>query len=233
MHRVAHTFVLLLALLALLPTGVQADHGDVHVECDADDNPVVTDWGPLQPGDPEWMFVCIEGDPQIIHIIPPGPTVDPLQTTYKRPDDWAGWVGVDINGYPMVNPYKGEANPYIVKGTNRVVVPVRIISEAIGAEVKWNEARQEVTIRWRDTEIYLTIGSTEARVNGEPVTLDQPAVIWEGRTFVPLRFVVETFGATVEWDNFSYLANLLMPGVACRKPYCLHVEEGTLDANRP
>jgi len=47
----------------------------------------------------------------------------------------------------------------------------------------------------------LTIGSTYPTVNGQVVAIDQPGVIVDGRTLVPLRFVGESLGVTVNWDG--------------------------------
>ena len=42
-----------------------------------------------------------------------------------------------------------------------------------------------------------------ARINGEEVTLDQPAVILNDRTMTPARFVAEALGAKVDWDGLA------------------------------
>lgn len=50
-------------------------------------------------------------------------------------------------------------------------------------------------------EIVLTIGSTEAIVNGKEITLDVAPVIMNNRTLVPIRFVSEALGYEVSWDE--------------------------------
>ena len=51
----------------------------------------------------------------------------------------------------------------------------------------------------RTVEIHLQIGSSEAWVNGSPVTLNAAPFLKEGRTMVPIRFVGEHLGAKVSW----------------------------------
>lgn len=92
-----------------------------------------------------------------------------------------------------------DVAPYIKGG--RTLVPLRFMETALGAEVKWDGAARSATLKTKDTEIHVTIGQTTARVNGEAVTLDVPAEIKGGRTFVPLRFISENLGANVEYDN--------------------------------
>lgn len=83
---------------------------------------------------------------------------------------------------------------------DRTMLPIRVIAEALGAKVTWNEAEQKVTIAEDDLTIEIFIGQPFATVNGKPVQLDAPAYIANGRTYLPLRFVAENLGATVEWN---------------------------------
>jgi len=50
-----------------------------------------------------------------------------------------------------------------------------------------------------DISIGLQIGNPTAMVNGDVVVLDVPPELVNNRTFVPIRFIAETFGAKVEW----------------------------------
>ena len=52
-----------------------------------------------------------------------------------------------------------------------------------------------------DLKVFLTPGQTTAEINGTPVDLDVPAVIEEGYTLVPLRFVAEALQAVVQWNG--------------------------------
>lgn len=91
-----------------------------------------------------------------------------------------------------------DVPPTIEQG--RVLVPMRAIFEALGAEVAWDSATLTVTATKGQTRVQLTIGAKTAYKNDTPVTLDVPAKIVEGRTLVPLRFVSESLGAEVNWD---------------------------------
>ena len=90
----------------------------------------------------------------------------------------------------------------IIRG-ERTVLPIRVIAEALGASVSWNEAEQTVTIVKGEMTIVIYIGQAFALVNGEPVALDQPAFIENGRTYLPLRFIMENLGAEVTWDALT------------------------------
>lgn len=90
--------------------------------------------------------------------------------------------------------------PPVIKG-GRTLIPVRAITEGFGAELVYDKESQVVTITKGDTVIELTLGSMVAVVNGEEVQMDTKANIVNSRTYVPLRFVLETFKLSVEWDE--------------------------------
>lgn len=93
-----------------------------------------------------------------------------------------------------------DQKPYIDKNS-RTLVPIRFIAEEMGAEVGWDGRINLVTIQKGETEIKLTIGEQKAVVNGKVKTFDTKAVLNNGRTMVPLRFISETLGAEVGWDG--------------------------------
>ncbi len=85
---------------------------------------------------------------------------------------------------------------------DRTMVPMRAIFEALDTTVYWSEFNETVSAYSATSgSIILPIGDTTATVNGEAYELDQPAVLVDGRTLVPIRFVAESLGATVSWDD--------------------------------
>lgn len=99
-----------------------------------------------------------------------------------------------------------DAPAFIDAKSGRTFVPIRMISEAFGAEVTWNEAQQKVwlnldaTVQHPAVLVVLHIGDRTAQVNGKAVVLEAAPRITSSRTFVPLRFVAEAFGADVTWN---------------------------------
>ena len=84
---------------------------------------------------------------------------------------------------------------------DRTMLPIRFIAEALGAEVKWDDETDKVTIIKDGIEIIIFIGSAVAFVNNETVELDSPAFIENSRTYLPIRFVAENLGAEVKWND--------------------------------
>lgn len=81
------------------------------------------------------------------------------------------------------------------------LIPVRAVSEKMGAEVEWDGENGVVTIDKDGTVIKLYTGTHDAYVDGEKYTLDHSAEIINNRTLVPLRFVAESLDLTVNWDG--------------------------------
>jgi len=103
-----------------------------------------------------------------------------------------------INGVP----YTLDAEPYINAEAGRTLIPVRFVSEALGAEVDWDPETSKAVITYGEKEIILTTGSAEVQVNGDKQIIDcAPVILPPGRTFVPLRFVSETLEAEVIFDS--------------------------------
>jgi len=92
-----------------------------------------------------------------------------------------------------------DAPPVIVSG--RTFVPVRVVAQALGGDVAWNPSEKKVTITLNSKTIELWIGNTTAKVNGEAKTLDVPPYISNGRTMLPLRFIIENLGCEVVWNG--------------------------------
>ncbi len=99
-----------------------------------------------------------------------------------------------------------DVPPTIESG--RTLVPLRAIFEAMGAAVNWNAASSTVTATKGSSTIILPVGARTATVNGQNVTLDVPAKIVNSRTLVPLRFVSESLGAQVDWNNTERLVTI-------------------------
>lgn len=89
--------------------------------------------------------------------------------------------------------------PVIVNG--RTLVPIRNIIEKFGGTVAWDEASKTVTLALDSNTIELQIDSTIARVNDEEKVMDVAPCIINSRTMLPLRFISENLGISVEWNN--------------------------------
>lgn len=119
-------------------------------------------------------------------------------------------VYVQVDGKNVTFP---DAKPYVE--SNRVLIPVRFVSESLGAKVDYKKetvgsrVSRTVYVTLGDKNISLEVNSNKVLVDGNIVTLDVPARVKQERVFVPLRFVSEALGATVEWKSSQSLVSII------------------------
>ncbi|KGR76856.1 copper amine oxidase N-terminal domain-containing protein [Ureibacillus sinduriensis] len=107
----------------------------------------------------------------------------------------AGNISIDINGEKQ-----SFSNKAIVENGN-TLVPLRGIFEELGATVYWNPETQTINAKKGNTDVWLKIGSKQTKVNGVVNYISVPAKVKNGSTLVPLRFISESLGATVDWNQ--------------------------------
>lgn len=89
--------------------------------------------------------------------------------------------------------------PYIYN--DRTLVPLRFVSETLGADVLWEDGWDYCYVNKGDKKIKITFNSADIEVNGEIITYDAPIQVVEERTMVPIRFISETLGYNVHWNE--------------------------------
>jgi N-acetylmuramoyl-L-alanine amidase len=94
---------------------------------------------------------------------------------------------------------------------DRTLVPIRVVSENLGARVVWNPMERIVSIDKGDLSLSLKIDSSTIMKNGEAFQMDVAPTIYNDRTLVPLRFVSEYIGLKVAWDNGTRTVFLQSP----------------------
>jgi hypothetical protein len=99
-----------------------------------------------------------------------------------------------------------------IEQNGHLLVPLRGVLEQLGAYVEYDSASQTVVALRGNTKISLPIGQRTATVNNNSVSLDVPAEVVNGSTMVPLRFIAESLGATVNFDINSDTVSILAPG---------------------
>lgn len=107
-------------------------------------------------------------------------------------------IGIVLNGEKL----KTDVAPLEIEG--RVMVPVRVISEKLGATVDFNFDTNQIKITRNNNIIELTLESKNAYINKTLKILDVPAKEINNRTLVPIRFVGESLGANVAWDDETW-----------------------------
>lgn len=84
---------------------------------------------------------------------------------------------------------------------DRTLVPFRAALEAFGAEVDWDQATRTAKAVKGDITVEVPIGEAYIVKNGEEIENDTVAIIKNDRTYLPIRAIMEAFGADVQWDR--------------------------------
>jgi spore coat protein H len=124
-----------------------------------------------------------------------GRTVTPLPSTSSPASSAGNGISVLFDGSKLAFPDQQPVNQ-----AGSILVPVKTIFDALGAEVIWDETAKTVTAVKGDMTIVLAIGSKTAYVNDSPIQLEVSAAILGDRTMVPVRFISEALGLAVDWD---------------------------------
>jgi len=108
-------------------------------------------------------------------------------------------IKVTIDGKEVLFP---DQKP--IAENQRTLVPVRFVSEALGANVDWIQQEQKVKIEKDGQLIELILGQKKVKVGDKTIELDVAAKGYNQRTMVPLRFISEALGCDVEWVQETY-----------------------------
>ncbi|PQP84259.1 copper amine oxidase [Paenibacillus sp. PCH8] len=123
---------------------------------------------------------------------------DSHSLAYQLLKDDAGITSKNVMLYPD-DEYDGA-----ITVKNTTFVPLRYLSEELDAEVKWTKGSNQIIVIDDITgdEIVLTVGSKKATVAGKEVSMVESAYVGKnGKTYVPLRFMAESLGATVDKEQ--------------------------------
>ncbi len=109
---------------------------------------------------------------------------------------------VRVNGF--IADFPDGTEPY-TDANGRAMIPVRFVTEKLGAVVTWNETTKTATIAKNGTSVNVTVGSPNLTVTkggaSSTVAMDTVAVQNGGAMYVPIRYVAESLGAFVDYSD--------------------------------
>lgn len=111
----------------------------------------------------------------------------------------AGAIGISIDGAPVA--FSDELGQPFIDSAGRTQVPLRAVMEQYGCEVDWNGKTRTATAEKDGITVSVPIGKREISVDGWTIPIDTEAQILNGRTYLPIRAVLEAFGAAVIWNG--------------------------------
>jgi len=107
---------------------------------------------------------------------------------------YAADLQIKVEGVTISSDVKPEVK------NHRTMVPLRVISENLGARVNWSDS--EIVLKRSNVNVVLKLNSNTAMKNGKKVPLDAKPYLKKNHVMVPLRFIAEMFGSNVGYSNF-------------------------------
>ena len=108
-------------------------------------------------------------------------------------------VSIELDGKKVA--FTSESGKPFVDANGRTQVPLRVVMEQYGCDVKWDSMSSTAIITKGSTTVTVPIGKSYITVNGKNVPMDTSALVQDGHTYLPIRAVLEAFGANVKWDG--------------------------------
>ena len=122
-----------------------------------------------------------------------------LITTITISSAAPGVIAISIDQKP-VQFTEASGTPFL-DSNSRTLVPFRVALEAFGAAVYWNVETRTAIAEKNGIRVEVPVGQPYLKVDGQRVENDTSAVIVDGRTYLPIRKVLESFGAEVTWNS--------------------------------
>lgn len=135
----------------------------------------------------------------------------------------AAWLAaLALLGAPLPRAALAEPPPRVVVNgqelagavlapTGRILVPMRLLFEAMGATLYWDQQSRTVRAFYPGHTVTLQADNREAWADDRKVVLDTEPVLADGRMLVPLRFAAEALAAGVAWDAEQRVAVVTLP----------------------
>ena len=112
---------------------------------------------------------------------------------------FADSIGVNIDGQQIK--FTSSTGYAFVNGSGRTMVPLRVTMEAFGASVWWDGSNNTAYVQKDGVTVTATVGKNYITRNNQIINNDAQAAVSNGRTYLPIRAVLECFGAIVDWDS--------------------------------
>ncbi len=123
---------------------------------------------------------------------------------FKYPPDWPPEIDISLNigkTQMLVNQEKREMDVAPLIKDSRTLVPLRFVSEALEAEVQWDNEERKVTVIQDMRKYEFWVGEDKMKVNDKKINMDVAPIIVEDRTMIPVRFLGEAMELLVGWEQ--------------------------------
>ena len=159
------------------------------------------------------LHVSIDTTPPVLTVTSPVSFQEVHKLPLKVEGTTEAGALVTVNGNPVTVNQDGTFSGSIATLNEGGISIITVIAK----DAAGNTTKKTINVKYiKTTTITLQIGNKNSLVNGGAVALDSPPVIKNGRTLVPLRFISEAFGATLNWDPIFQIIDISLDSSTVR-----------------
>lgn len=144
------------------------------------------------------MSVLADDDPKMINVIAGGDY--PVRVSIIDENHYDG------SSYETLV-FQKDSQPFIDEN-GRTQIPLRAVGEELGFNVGWDSATKKITLVKAERSIVFYLNSNIFNINGESVKMDTTPQLVNDRTFIPLRYIGEAVGYTVEYTDRTQMPTI-------------------------
>ncbi len=102
-----------------------------------------------------------------------------------------------------------EVPPRVEQG--RLLVPLRVLGSALGATIDWDEQSRTVLVNTKKAQLPADLPpkSIQLWINGNKANPEVAPRLYKNQVFVPARFVAESLGVQVQWNQQLKTVNFI------------------------
>ncbi|MBU7315543.1 stalk domain-containing protein [Paenibacillus oleatilyticus] len=145
------------------------------------------------------LLACLFTLPAILPVCAPAAYAD-------EPVRLSEDIKVQVNDKLVQFP---DAQPFVDEN-HKLQVPARVVADKLGYQLNWEPAGSEIKITIKDNKNSLSLqtGNKSVTVNGQHEKVESAAEIVDGRVYVPVRLISDSFDIQTQWDNQNRIAIL-------------------------
>ncbi|MCH7321552.1 copper amine oxidase N-terminal domain-containing protein [Solibacillus sp. MA9] len=145
---------------------------------------------------------------------------------------------IEKNVTVLINGKKVTFKDPVLNKNGHLFLPMRNLYEIIGAKVQWNQQTKTASAVRNDNQVAVTLNSKTAIVNGKKVTVNVPPFLYKDKTYVPIRFLSENLGGSVQWNQQTRTVSISLNDGQTKpptadEPYYLHINNKRIVMNHP
>lgn len=110
-------------------------------------------------------------------------------------------LGAEYSPNVIINNDNIKLEQIHINEKEQMMFPIRVITEKLDYEVKWNNKDWSIELSKCKDLIKLRVDEAKINVNGKDINLDNAPMVKNGQTLIPTEFFEKALGLNLGWDS--------------------------------